>query len=162
MTIKSRIAIGFLAALFVIVFSAVLFHPTHLQMALLVTSLIPIFGALFTNYTWPNSGTTPPTSAQMSMPGGSNTLIVATISMLDADTSGVFTHNMNLGTGVDLPANFPLVRITGQSYESTFMPGITVTNPGTSPNAFTIGKDAGTGTGFTATIVVERPHTLVR
>jgi hypothetical protein len=118
--------------------------------------------ALVTTYTFPVSGTTPPTAAMMSMPGGSNNLIVATISMTDADTSGVFVHNMNLGTGVDLPANFPLVRITGQQYESTFMPGITVTNPGTSPNQFTIGKNLGTGTGFTATIVVERPHTLVR
>lgn len=114
--------------------------------------------ALVTTYQYPVIGTTPPTAAQMAVPGGIATMITATINMLDADTTGVLTTNMGL-TAQEQQRLFPLINSYFNVVETAY-PGLTFNPLGA--NAITVGKTAGSGTGFTATVFILRPHTLIQ
>ena len=114
--------------------------------------------AVFT-YTYPVSGTTPPTAAQMQ----NASMIVGTLAMADADTQLVITHNMAVPQA-DQNALFPLIthefNVSGSTY-----PQLVFNNPAASAtpaNSVTAGKSSSGGTGFTATVTMQRPHTLIR
>jgi hypothetical protein len=112
--------------------------------------------ALFTNYQYPVIGTTPPTVAQMGT-GGIATMIVAQISMLDADTSGVLVTNYN-HSPTAVQRLFPVVSYYFDVVETAY-PGLTFGQ--LLPNSLLVGKNAGSGTGFTATVFILRPHSLI-
>jgi len=117
--------------------------------------------SLVTTYQYPVIGTTPPTAAQMAVPGGIATMITAQISMLDADTTGVLTHNMGL-TAQEQQRLFPLIA-TYFNTMTTAYPFLTFNpTPGNVANALTVGKSAGSGSSFTATVFILRPHTLIQ
>lgn len=151
-------AFGLFAVLILAV--AMVLGVDHHLITLLLT--LPLFGTIFVSYNYPVSGTTPPTAVQMNQPGGIATLITGIVSMIDSDTTGIITHNFGLST-VESGDLFPLVNIVPQVTESFTYPGITVNQtPGNVANSITVGKLAGTGTGFTAEFWMLRPHTLIR
>src|ERR1700686_4551794 len=107
--------------------------------------------ALLTTYQYPVIGTTPPTAAQMAVPGGIATMITATINMLDADTGGVLIHNMGL-TLTEQQRLFPLIDFY-MNANGTAGPFLTFNpTPGNPANAVTVGKAGGSGSGFTAPV----------
>jgi hypothetical protein len=121
-------------------------------------------------YTFPVSGTTPPSAAKMNQPGGSNNLLIATLNMLDADTTVALVHNFGLSTSVgstnagisEQAAGFPLLSwflTTGETANPflTFVP-----TPGNVANSLNVGKTAGSGSGFTAVVQLLRPHSLIQ
>jgi hypothetical protein len=163
MNFRMKHAIGLLAALLVLGFlSVALIHHDLKTLAWLGSFVSFALGTVTVTYEWPSAGTTPPTAAQMNQPGGSNTLVTATVVMQDGDTTGVLTHNMAL-SAADQAALFPLLGFYYDALE-TVAPLFTMTIPnGTTPaNTVTLGKASGAGTGFTATVWVMRPHTLIR
>lgn len=116
---------------------------------------------LVTTYQYPVIGTTPPTAAQMAVPGGIATLITAQISMLDADTTGVLVHNMGL-TSTEQQRLFPIIDSYFTTMETAY-PFLTFNpTPGNVANAVTVGKTGGSGTGFTANVYILRPHTIIQ
>lgn len=97
----------------------------------------------------------------MSVPGGIATMITAQISMLDADTTGVLVHNFNLGP-IALQRLHPMIAPYFNTLE-TALPFLTFNpTPGNPANALTVTTVAGSGTGFTATVFLLRPHTLIQ
>jgi len=112
-------------------------------------------------YSYPVSGTTPPTAAQMNVPGAIATMITGTLQMLDADTTITITHNMAFGaTGVSQLK--PWINVLPSLLE-TVNPFITVGLPTVAPgNTFTVNKNSGAGTGFSAVVFILRPHTIIQ
>src|SRR5271168_2936664 len=97
-------------------------------------------------YIFPVTGTTPPSAAIMNMPGGSHTLLIAQVNMLDADTTVNVVHNMG-HTAVGDADLFPLVMPYFQSVPATgetSYPTVTfVQTPGNPGNSITVAKPAG-------------------
>jgi hypothetical protein len=118
--------------------------------------------ALFT-YSYPVSGTTPPTAAQMNIPGAIATMITGTLYMGDADTTISVVHNFGLSQAEQnnlfpMIVDQPSVAETAGSFRVFVRP----TPSATPANAVTAGKVAGAGTGFTSVVFILRPHTLIQ
>lgn len=120
-------------------------------------------------YTFPISGTTPPSAAKMNQPGGSNTLLIAQVNMLDADTTVNLVHNFGLSSspgstnaGIsEQAALFPVLSYYFDISGETTNPSLNfVPTPSNPANSITIGKSVGSG--FTAVVQLLRPHTLIQ
>jgi hypothetical protein len=118
--------------------------------------------ALFT-YSYPVSGTTPPTAAQMNIPGAIATMITGRLNMLDADTTITITHNYGLSLA-EQSNLFPMLAVENEVVETaaSFVVYVRPTPTATPANTFTVGKASGAGTGFTSVVFILRPHTLIQ
>ena len=118
--------------------------------------------ALFT-YSYPVSGTTPPTAAQMNIPGAIATMITGTLYMGDADTTLTVVHNLGLSQAEQTNL-FPMIVDLGAVLETagSFKVWVRPAPSSTPANSVTIGKVAGAGTGFTDVVFILRPHTLIQ
>jgi hypothetical protein len=118
--------------------------------------------ALFT-FSYPVSGTTPPTAAQMNIPGAIATMITGRLSMVDADTTLVVTHNMGLSLAEQNNLQ-PFVNSANEVLETSgsFLTIVRPTPTGTPANTITFNKTAGAGTGFTSVVFILRPHTIIQ
>jgi hypothetical protein len=116
-------------------------------------------------YVFPVAGTTPPSAAVMNVPGGTHTLLIAQVNMLDADTSVVVTHNMGLSSA-EISSLFPLISPYFQALPSTGETAYPLASfaqtPGNQANAITVIKTGGGLTNFTAVVQLLRPHTLIQ
>lgn len=120
-------------------------------------------------YVFPVSGTTPPSAVKMNQPGGSNTLVIAQVNMLDADTLVALIHNFGLSSapgstnaGIsEQAALFPVLSWYFDIVGETNLPYITfVPTPGNVANSINVGKQVGGG--FTAVVQLLRPHTIIQ
>jgi hypothetical protein len=107
-------------------------------------------------YLYPNTGTTPPTAAQMLL----QNLLTVQVNLLDADTLGALTHNWGLSaaeTAFYRPVIVPvaIARETAGDY-------LTWSLPASSANALTFNKTSGSGSGGTYIFDILRPHTLIQ
>lgn len=152
-----RHAVGFLAALAVLIALAVSVHFTPAEWA----GIIMLFGTATVTYGAPltTAGTTPPTTTQMAE--GNFDSVRAQITFADADTTAVVTHNLGLST-TELSLLLPDV---------SFYPEVITTPATTAPvvlsalraaNNITFTKAAGTDTGGVVNVVIKRPHTIGR
>ena len=118
--------------------------------------------ALFT-YSYPVSGTTPPTAAQMNIPGAIATMDTGTLSMGDADTTLSVVHNYGLSL-VEQSNLFPMIDDTNSVVETagSFKVWVRPAPSATPANVVTVNKTAGAGTGFTSVVFILRPHTLIQ
>jgi len=114
-------------------------------------------------YSYPVQGTTPPTAAQMNIPGAIATLITGTLQMADADTTISIIHNMGLSQ-TEQSNLFPFITFTDSAIETTsgFRTVVRPAASATPANAFTVDKNAGAGTGFTAVGFIFRPSTFMQ
>lgn len=85
-------------------------------------------------------------------------MIVASVALADADTTAVITHNWQSSTA-DLSALFPTVNLT-----PTFCGTAagTVIYALTNSLIVTLTKGTAVGSASTVTVVLMRPHTLIR
>ena len=107
-------------------------------------------------YTWPVTGTTAPTAAQMA---AFNT-IVATLNWSDTEVSQAITHNWNL-SATELASLFPIVQaILKSDSTTTVAPVVTVAY--TDSSTVTLGKGTVVGTQGTLVVTLIRPHTITK
>lgn len=149
----SRCTFGLLAALVALVaLAASLHYGMSPQMAVLFTMLA---GTAVVTYTYPVTGTTPPTAAQMQ----NADTVRATVLMGDADTTATLTHNFAESTTA-LAQLFPDVifyPVTLTSVSETSPPIVTVA---LLTNSITITKISAVGSGGLWNFKLARPNTL--
>lgn len=106
-------------------------------------------------YAYPFAGTVPPTVTQAL----NNSTLTAQIGFIDGDTTAVVTHNWQSPTS-DLTSLFPTLKTYLNTVGTGGVPVLTWAL--TNSIAVTVTKVAGAGTGGTLTVVLERPHSIVR
>lgn len=108
-------------------------------------------------YAYPATGTVPPTVVQTG-PNGDN-MVTAQIGFVDADTTAVVTHNWQSPLS-DTTFLFPTIKVYLNTVGTAGAPVLTWAL--TNSVSVTATKVAGAGTGGTLTVVLERPHSMVR
>jgi hypothetical protein len=151
---KSKKAIGLLAALLVLTFLSValVVHSQHgLSTALGLFSVLGFaMGTATINYKYPVSASIAPTAQQVYGLG----VVTAQVNFGDTDISAVVTHNFGLSAN-ELADLFPIVIIDPTSGGTVF-PQFTFTK---ATNAVTMNKASTSGTGGTFDVTILRPHT---
>ena len=113
--------------------------------------------AVTVTYTYPVSGTVPPTAAQAAAVNQVNAVVVWGT---DADTTATITHDLALAAN-DPGSLFPLVVINGHS-SGMGTAAYTVTVTKTATNAVVLTKAAVAGSTSTLDVAILRPHSIVR
>jgi fructose-1,6-bisphosphatase/inositol monophosphatase family enzyme len=111
-------------------------------------------------YTWPVSGITAPTLAQMQ---NFNAVVAEIAATADGDTTAVVTHNFNL-SAADLAALFPFVKMV-QAGATAILSGWYLNLAAATADSLTFTKATTGGSGAAGTqLVVQltRPHTIER
>ena len=107
-------------------------------------------------YLYPATGITPPTAAQMLL----QNLLTVQVNSLDADTTGVITHNWGLSaaeTAFYRPLIIPkavVLETAGQL--------LTWVLPAANANQLSFNKTGAVGSGGTYIFDILRPHTLIQ
>ena len=109
-------------------------------------------------YTYPVTGTVPPTVAQAL----NENMLVATIVLADADTSVLVTHSWNtsLAQGTNL---WPVPILYNQTWGTAtvdIQKGVVLTNS-VAVSVTKVVTSAGSGVGGTLVLVLMRPHSLI-
>lgn len=145
---NTRLILGMLIAATLLLFASPL---------KIVALLMFLAGTAVVTYTYPVSGTTPPTSAQMQ----NASTVRATVLMGDTDTTATLTHNFAHST-TGIAQLFPDVTfypVTLTSVSETSPPIVTV---GLLTNSITITKISAVGSGGLWNFMLSRPSTLGR
>jgi hypothetical protein len=140
-----------------------LVDPQHMVWALTAASMLGLAGAVTVTYKFPVSGTTPPTAIQSSrIP-----TVTGLINWLESDTTGLFTHNFGISTGLgfaglqpSLLSFFPEVIITPVLNSGTVYPNIQIDYTTSDGNQLVFFKGSIAGTGGTVLLTVRKPHSI--
>ena len=163
MHVSRTIAIGFLAALVVVLIAVAIFMP-H-ERAFLITQAGPfvgLFGAVTVTYQYPVPGTaaqTPAAAAAAGFHNGYNTVRGTVQATADGDTTAVISHGMDISTTA-LAAGQPEIALgplLSQFYTSVW----SYVNTDGNTVTLTKGTGGGSGTGTPQlAFVVRRPHSI--
>lgn len=124
----------------------------HQRPASVLSAIVFAFGSVaLTNYKYPVTGTVAPTVAQASQA----VALTAQVTLVDADTGAVITHNWQLANAA---LQLPLPSLTFQVF-GTAAPNLTVTR--TDSSTVTIAKAGTAGTGCAVEVTLQRPHTII-
>lgn len=133
----------------------IVYCQPHLSMIVAWASALALVAGSTVTYVYPVAGATAPTAIQALAANA----LTATIQMLGTDTTAVVTHNWGIAAA-ELARLFPIPILYQSSGQGTVAPVVQIGL--TDSNSVTLTKASVTGSQGTFTIVILRPHSMVR
>jgi hypothetical protein len=158
MKLSKKITLAVLAVVGIAV-SVLTIHSggvNHHTVGFILTALTGLGGTATIIQTWPLAGTFPTSAQAVDYNTQVNRVVFG-----DADTTAVLTHNWMI-PAAQLAAFFPLINYYIQNANSVLLTYPILTFALTDSNTVTITKDAGTGTGGTFVVTLQRPYSATQ